>query len=139
MSLVGELVPEAAPAELPWQPIPAAEERQLALACQLPAALPGLMPRLIVRTHRYTTGRHWLRGVHLEHQRQEAAALLELRSPSELHLTARSANSPLNLFEVAARSHRRGAGQPLPGRRSLATTCRAPAATAAGPVQGCSR
>ena len=100
MSLVGELVPEAAPAELPWQPFPATGERQLSLACQLPAALPGLMPRLIVRTHRYTTGRHWLRGAHLEHQRQEATALLELKPPSELHLTARSANSPLNLFEV---------------------------------------
>ncbi len=101
LSLVGELVPEAVPENLPWRsrsdPVGG---NVLSLVCKLPTVLPGLMPRLIVRTHRFTTGLHWTRGVYLEQNAQRDSAVLELVKPLELHLTVRSEESPTNMFDV---------------------------------------
>jgi internalin A len=102
LSLVGELVPEARPADVPWYrgtPLKK-EERELALVCRVGDELPGFMARLIVRTHRYTTGRHWTRGVFVLNRQHEAAALFELTNLDYLYLTVRSAQSPVNFFEV---------------------------------------
>jgi internalin A len=102
LSLVGELVPELPPANLhqEWNQAEDYPGQQLSLICQIPTVLPGLMERLIVRTHRFTTKRHWTRGVLLRHVTQNAFALVELTRSTELHLTVRSPESPVSFFEV---------------------------------------
>jgi internalin A len=101
-SLVSQLVPHQRP-PLPWShgsAVPA-EVRSLSLKCQLSEPAPGLIPWLIVRHHRASTGNHWRRGVFLRHpvDAYRSEALLELLRDNELALEVR-APSPDLYFNV---------------------------------------
>jgi internalin A len=94
-SLVAQLVPEVQP-DLPWhldKPLDPADERaELRLVCQMKQSPPGLVPWMIVRTHRFTTGKYWQRGVFLAHL-PHGQAVLELRETQlnvELRITVRA-------------------------------------------------
>jgi internalin A len=98
-SLVAQLVPYQEP-ELPWhQDQPRQSERQLTLICRMADAAPGLVPWLTVRNHRFTTGRHWRRGVFLEHREHQAQALLVQQRARDLKLVVR-APSPDYFFSI---------------------------------------
>ncbi len=62
-------------------------------------AAPGLIAWLTVRNHRFSTGRHWRRGVFLEHREHAAQALFALRADRTLTLTVR-APSPDYFFSI---------------------------------------
>lgn len=99
-SLVGQLVPYEEP-ELPWHPYQPMRpgERQLTLICRMADAAPGLVPWLTVRNHRFTTSRHWRRGVFLEHHEHQATALLIQQRALDLKLVVR-APSPDYFFSI---------------------------------------
>jgi internalin A len=99
-SLVAQLVPYEEPA-LPWQADqpPRQGQRQLTLICRMADAAPGLVPWLTVRNHRFTTGRHWRRGVFLEHREHQAQALLVQQRARDLKLVVR-APSPDYFFSI---------------------------------------
>jgi internalin A len=110
-SLVAQLVPTPAPA-LPWS----AEEpggmnamRLIGLMNQEP---PGLIPWLIVRTHRYTTGLHWQRGAVLRYP-PHGEAIVELRN-RELSFTVRGAN-PAHFTSILADTYEYLIAQRWPG------------------------
>lgn len=90
-SLVAQLVPEQHP-HLPWQPADpcALPLSQVQLACTWTTPPPGLMPWMIVRTHRYAPmhRRHWKKGTFLEYP-PHGQALLEMSS-RELLITVRA-------------------------------------------------
>ena len=92
-SLVAQLVPVARP-ELPWKPDevgPASDsDNSLKVVCAMRTTPPGIVPWLIVRTHRYATKprRHWTRGMFLEDD-QHGSAVLDLRD-RELHIEVRA-------------------------------------------------
>jgi internalin A len=99
-SLVGQLVPYEEPT-LPWQedsPLPD-DMRTLSLVCQMTEVAPGLIAWLTVRNHRFSTERHWRRGVFLEHRDHAAQALFALRDDRRLTLTVR-APSPDYFFSI---------------------------------------
>jgi len=101
-SLVSQLVPHQRPV-LPWShdsPV-AAGVRSLSLKCRLSEPAPGLIPWLIVRHHRASTGNHWRRGVFLRHPvgAYRSEALVELFRDDELALEVR-APSPDLYFNV---------------------------------------
>jgi internalin A len=81
-SLIAQLVPDARPV-LPWNldDLPPPGTRELAVRVALTDQAPGLMAWLTVRNHRFTTGRHWRRGVSL-------ALLDEFASEGLLELSA---------------------------------------------------
>jgi internalin A len=101
-SLVSQLVPHQRPL-LRWSHgsavIPGV--RSLSLKCRLSEPAPGLIPWLIVRHHRASTGNHWRRGVFLRHpvDAYRSEALLELVRDDELALVVR-APSPDLYFNV---------------------------------------
>ena len=76
-SLVGQMVPTQKP-QLPWESSSELNrgDRELALKCSMSDVPPGLAAWLTVRNHRFSTQRHWKRGVFLAHQSCEG--LLEL-------------------------------------------------------------
>jgi internalin A len=91
-SLVAQHVPQVRPS-LPWLPEEAAtpERRRLGMVCVFDEAPPGLVPWLIVRTHRYAYARNghrlqWQKGMFLRKQ-PHGEAMIELRE-RELHLYA---------------------------------------------------
>ena len=99
-SLVAQLVRYQQPA-LPWHadsPLPVGV-RQLSLVCRMEEVAPGLVAWLTVRNHRFSTGRHWRRGVFLEHRGHAAQALLSLTDDRHLSLVVR-APSPDYFFSV---------------------------------------
>jgi internalin A len=53
-------------------------------------AAPGLIAWLTVRNHRFSTERHWRRGVFLEHRDHATQALLTLDHDLELSLKVNS-------------------------------------------------
>ena len=62
--------------------------------------LPGLVPWMIVRTHRFSnefSRMHWRKGVFLSHQGQQA--LVELTSPTELSMRVRG-DAPGHFFRL---------------------------------------
>ena len=68
-SLVPQLITRGRPKDLPWYPedepgtVP-----QLALSCEMDAVPPGLVPLMIVRTHRFSKqDNHWGLGAFLNH------------------------------------------------------------------------
>ena len=77
--LVAQLVGVMKPEGIPWaadEPA-AAGVTPLKLVCRMDEDPPGLVPWMIVRTHRYNQRRlHWQRGVFLEHP-QHGTALIE--------------------------------------------------------------
>ncbi|MBV8282724.1 MAG: hypothetical protein JO347_11795 [Candidatus Eremiobacteraeota bacterium] len=95
-SLVAELVPKVRP-DLPWQSESqmGLTQRELALTCVMNDEPPGLIAWLTVRNHRFSTGRHWTRGVFLAHQGCEA--LIEM--DGILRLTVRGP-SPDYFFSI---------------------------------------
>jgi GTPase SAR1 family protein len=66
-SLVGQLVPDERPDNLTWTPEDDLGEKEagLSLVCQMEQDPPGLVPWLIVRTHRYSERQHWQGGMFL--------------------------------------------------------------------------
>jgi len=99
-SLVAQLVPYTEP-PLPWDestPIPPGR-RQLVLLCQMAEAPPGLVAWMTVRNHRFSTGRHWRRGMFLAHPEQDAEALIRADQANSLKLIVR-APSPDFFFSV---------------------------------------
>jgi internalin A len=99
-SLVAQLVPYEEP-PLPWRHYSDVLDgrRSLSMVCQMTEAAPGLIAWLTVRNHRFSTGRHWRRGVFLEHREHAAEALFTLDDDRELVLTVR-AQSPDYLFSI---------------------------------------
>ena len=101
-SLVSQLVPHQRP-PLRWSHGSAvtAGNRSLSLKCQLSEPVSGLVPWLIVRHHRASTGNHWRRGVFLRHpiDAYNSEALLELVRDDQLALEVR-APSPDLFFNV---------------------------------------
>ncbi|MGA3541559.1 COR domain-containing protein [Micromonosporaceae bacterium DT194] len=77
-SLVAQLVPY----ERPVLPVnlknPAEQRRSLRMVCRTQEVAPGLIAWLTVRSHQYSTGLHWRRGVFLLHRKYNTQALLEL-------------------------------------------------------------
>jgi internalin A len=101
VSLVGQLVPHARPA-LPWglDDLPAPGMRSLSVRCRFGAEATGLMAWLTVRNHRFTTGRHWRRGVFLELPGEFASqGQLELVGDRQLALAVH-ARAPEHFFHV---------------------------------------
>lgn len=94
--LVGQLVPYERP-DLPWQAdaLPPQGTRRLLLICRMSETPPGLIAWLTVRNHRFWTGKHWRRGVFLEHTDHAAQALLELLSDGMLRLEVRAPSPDL--------------------------------------------
>ena len=96
-SLVAQHVPQVRPA-LPWLPEeePVENRRRIGMVCVMEEAPPGLMPWMIVRTHKYAHNQpcadgtahqlHWQKGV-FQCKPSHNEALLELRE-RELHLYA---------------------------------------------------
>ena len=76
-SLVAQLVPHTRPDSLPWTPESRPTDSQLRLICEMSEAPPGVVPWMIVRTHRFTTHSHWQRGMFLEYE-PHGSAFLEL-------------------------------------------------------------
>ncbi|MBV9011064.1 MAG: hypothetical protein JO272_03260 [Pseudonocardiales bacterium] len=99
-SLVAQLAPYDQP-ELPWGLGSPVEPgiRELQIVCRMSDIAPGIMAWLTVRNHRFSTRRHWRRGVFLEHTPQLAQALLIHAGAKELHLRVR-APSPDYFFSV---------------------------------------
>jgi hypothetical protein len=99
-SLVAQLAPYDQP-ELPWGLDSPVEPgiRELQIVCRMNDIAPGIMAWLTVRNHRFSTRRHWRRGVFLEHPPQLAQALLIHAGAKELHLRVR-APSPDYFFSV---------------------------------------
>jgi len=91
-SLVAQKLPTARPDALPWaaEDAPPAGTRVLRMVCAMDDEAPGLMPWLIVRTHRFTTGRHWRSGACLAYPQHRSEALLELNLDKTLALTVRA-------------------------------------------------
>jgi GTPase SAR1 family protein len=98
-SLVAQLVPFERP-ELPWDTadqLPEGE-RALSLVFRPNEVAPGLVPWMTVRNHRFSVGKHWRRGMFLEHRPHHAEALIEL-GRRDLTLTVR-APSPDYFFAI---------------------------------------
>ncbi len=76
-SLVAQHVPTMKP-ELAWdwETEPNEDENRLSLVCRLDYTPVGLIPRLIVRTSRFSQGHHWQQGVFLNHP-WDGTALIE--------------------------------------------------------------
>ena len=68
-SLVPQLITRGRPKDLPWYPESEPEqEPQLALSCELDEVPPGLVPLMIVRTHRFSKqNNHWELGAFLDY------------------------------------------------------------------------
>ena len=77
-SLVAELLAAEAPEDLSWDDRPTLEETELQMVCEMSTVPPGLVPWTIVRTHRYSTGMHWLQGALLQDEHYGDRALIEL-------------------------------------------------------------
>jgi internalin A len=115
-SLVGQLVPHARPA-LPWtlDDLPSRGTRSLSVRCRLADEATGLMAWLTVRNHRFTTGRHWQRGVFLALPGELASqGLLELVDRRELAVAVH-ASAPEHFFHVLLDSVRELIRQRWPG------------------------
>jgi internalin A len=101
-SLVAQLVPHERP-DLPWDiGTPLSDGfRSLALVYQLSGPVPGLIAWLTVRNHRFSTEKHWRRGVFLCHpvERYASEALIELHDSNRLAVDVR-APSPDHFFNV---------------------------------------
>ena len=97
-SLVAQHVPQVRPENLPWLPEkpPTSGLRRIAMVCVMKEDPPGLVPWMIVRTHRYAYERagsdgkahwlHWQRGMFLRFA-SHGDAVLELRG-REFHIYA---------------------------------------------------
>jgi internalin A len=121
-SLVAQLVPAPAP-PLPWTETEEVQTTltQLKLVCLLSAQPPGLIPWLIVRTHRHTTGRHWLRGMLLDLP-PHGEALLELHE-RELDIVVRGGN-PAHFMSILSDTFEHLVRQRWPGLEyRLAVPC----------------
>jgi internalin A len=114
-NLVGQLVPEEKPRELTWEinspletkfnstkQIVVPIESELKAVFNFQKQLPGLMARLIVRSHRFSTDKHWSEGVFLESRDGVATALLEFQDfhRIKLNVAVRSKVSCINFFEI---------------------------------------
>jgi GTPase SAR1 family protein len=107
-SLVAQLVPVEQPSLLPWTPESAIADRQtqLRLVVEMDDDPPGIIPWLIVRTHRFTTGLHWQRGVFLSHEPYGNGLLdlysrrlsLAVRGQYPAHLTSILSDTLTNLL-----------------------------------------
>jgi GTPase SAR1 family protein len=97
-SLVGQLVPYERP-KLDWLGHEA-DHSFLEVECEFGDTiygteqssvgdLPGLIAWLIVRNHRFATGKHWRNGVVLRHPEYGTEGLYELLSPTVLRLRVR--------------------------------------------------
>ncbi len=91
-SLVAQMLPTARPSTLPWTAADALPEgmRQLRLECRLRDEAPGLMPWLVVRTHRYSNRLHWRGGAHLHYPEHQSEALVEVLPQNRLSLCVRA-------------------------------------------------
>jgi internalin A len=97
-SLVAQLVPFQQP-DPPWDDVDLGLHR-LALVCRMSDEAPGLVPWLIVRNHRFSTGRHWRHGVFLEHAAYHSRALFHLHEDRR-HLTLSvAAPAPEYFFHI---------------------------------------
>ena len=92
-SLVGEKVPHEQP-----DGIPASTGRKLRMVYEFDEEPPGLMPWLIVRNFRFTTGRHWRFGAYLEHDGHGALVQFD-RGTKRLSLNVHG-YVPLNFFAL---------------------------------------
>jgi internalin A len=98
-SLVGQLVPYERP-ELPWDRTEyTPDNRSLSLVCNMAEPVLGLLAWLTVRNHRFSTDRHWRRGVFLEHSEYVSTALFELLDDRRLALKV-LAPSPDYFFSI---------------------------------------
>jgi GTPase SAR1 family protein len=98
-SLVGQLVPYERP-ELPWDHSDHSPDvRSLSLVCSMAEPTLGLVAWLTVRNHRFSSDRHWRRGVFLEHTEYVSTGLFELLDERRLALTVR-APSPDYFFSI---------------------------------------
>jgi len=98
-SLVAQLVPYERPS-LPWDAGDPLRDghRELSLVFRPSEDAPGLVPWMTVRNHPFSTGRHWRRGMFLEHHGHDATALVVHRG-RDLTLTVR-APSPDYFFAI---------------------------------------
>lgn len=89
-SLVAQLVPYERPRDI-WQDKAVDIEprrRVIRTICRTIEEAPGLIAWLTVRNHRFSTGKHWRRGVVLYHTEHDSEALLELMpNDRDLRLT----------------------------------------------------
>lgn len=79
-SLVAQLVPYERPESI-WQDraVEVRLRRHVIRAiCRTAEEAPGIVAWLTVRNHRFSVGRHWRRGVVLEHRAHQSEALIEL-------------------------------------------------------------
>ncbi|MCH8807275.1 MAG: hypothetical protein IH986_14485 [Planctomycetes bacterium] len=69
-SLVPQLIARGRPKDLPWYPEDAPSKvPQLALSCEMDEVPPGLVPLMVVRTHRFSKhDNHWELGAFLDYR-----------------------------------------------------------------------
>jgi len=98
-SLVPLLLPFQPPADLPaWPELPPAGQTQVEMIYRLDFVPPGLLPRFIVRTHRYTTQRHWREGCMLAYEGHLARVELDPQGRT-VHLLVQGV-LPENFFAI---------------------------------------
>ena len=103
-SLIGQLVPHIRPTltdshRTMGRSSDGANSRTLALRCKMKEEAPGLIAWVTVRNHRFSTGRHWRRGVELLYQQYQSYALIELVDSRTVELTV-SGPSPDFFFNI---------------------------------------
>jgi internalin A len=91
-SLVAQLFPYERP-ELPEL------GHSISLTCRFSDVPHGLIPWLVARNHRFTTGRHWRDGVLLQHRRYSNMAILELTDELGVRLSV-GGDAPRFFFSV---------------------------------------
>ncbi|MDQ6615480.1 MAG: ADP-ribosylation factor-like protein [Actinomycetota bacterium] len=100
-SLIAPVITFSRPLNLPWEPGDPilTGEHELRARCYFGIEPIGLIPWLIVRSHRWASLRMWRRGLFLETRLREASALVELIEEKTLSITVRGAY-PAELFSI---------------------------------------
>lgn len=86
-SLVGQLVPFDRPyLQEEAQAVAQKRIRTLSMVYRMAEIPPGLIEWLIVRTHRFSMGRHWRKGMLIGHHSQQALARIEMIGDGRVEL-----------------------------------------------------
>lgn len=128
-SLVAQLVPFGRPAGI-WQDKRQSTRPILQMVCKLDDEAPGIIAWLTVRNHRFTTGKHWRKGVLLQHSSYGVDGLIELDSSNREITISVVGPSPDYFFHILTDSLEELIGQRWRGLGyTFYIPCRKPTST----------